>query len=389
MDNDGFGDDPNGNNGDQCPELYGESTIPAARGCPDRDNDGVVDPFDAFPEDFFQQTDKDGDGYGDNPGYQLSDDCPDDYGKSNATGLLGCPDADGDGYADTEDTFPDDPLQWEDTDEDGWGDNYGWENTTIEDEQNPGTLITIRDQYGDAFPLDPTQWSDTDGDGWGDNSTGRLPDAFPVRATQWADTDGDGYGDNQKLGSYQPDECNTKYGESYIDYFGCTDTDKDGVSDQTDPCPYDSTINSGLRGQVQCASFDDHDDDGIPNKYDVDYVASSGDDDSGLDTNIVILIALLVFLMAVISVAMIAKQAGRRKAAYNRAEEMKVSAMFQEEEARRLEWIDYYVAQGDTAKAMELGWQPPAEVTQWQQHQMQQQQAEQAAVPTMFSLDDV
>ena len=389
MDNDGFGDDPNGNNGDQCPELYGKSTIPAARGCPDSDNDGVVDPFDDFPNDFYQQTDKDGDGYGDNPGYQFSDDCPDDYGKSNATGLLGCPDADEDGYADTEDTFPDDPLQWEDTDEDGWGDNYGWENTTIEDEQNPGTLITIRDQYGDAFPLDPTQWSDTDGDGWGDNSTGRLPDAFPVRASQWADTDGDGYGDNQKLGSYQPDECNTKYGESYIDYFGCTDTDKDGVSDQTDPCPYDSTINSGLRGQVQCASFDDHDDDGIPNKYDVDYVASSGDDESSLDTNIVILIALLVFLMAVISVAMIAKQAGRRKAAYNRAEEMKVSAMFQEEEARRLEWIDYYVAQGDTAKAMELGWQPPAEVPQWQQHQMQQQQAEQAAVPTMFSLDDV
>ena len=388
-DGDGFGDDPDGNNGDQCPELYGESTLPAARGCPDTDRDGVVDPFDAFPEDFYQQTDKDGDGYGDNQSVPNGDDCPDDFGTSNVTGLLGCPDADEDGYADTEDTFPNDPLQWKDTDGDGWGDNYGWENTTIEDEQNPGTLITIRDQWGDAFPLEPSQWSDTDGDGWGDNSTGRLPDAFPVRASQWADTDGDGYGDNQKLGSYQPDECNTKYGESYIDYFGCTDTDKDGVSDQTDPCPYDSTINSGLRGQVQCASFDDHDDDGIPNKYDVDYVASSGDDESGLDTNIVILIALLVFLMAVISVAMVAKQAGRRKAAYNRAEEMKVSAMFQEEETRRLEWIDYYVAQGDTAKAMELGWQPPAEVPQWQQHQMQQQQAEQAAVPTMFSLDDV
>ena len=79
---------------------------------------------------------------------------------------------------------------------------------------------------------------------------------------------------------------------------------------------------------------------------------------------------------------------GRRKAAYNRAEEMKVNAMFQEEEARRLEWIEYYVAQGDTAKAMELGWQPPAEVPQWQQHQMQQQQAQQEAVPTMMSLDD-
>ena len=180
-----------------------------------------------------------------------------------------------------------------------------------------------------------------------------------------------------------------KYGESYTDYFGCPDTDKDGVSDQTDPCPYDSTISSGLRGQVQCASFDDNDDDGIPNEYDADYVAGSEDEEAGLDSEIIVLIALLVFLLAVISVAMIAKQAGRRKAAYNRAEEMKVSAMFQEEEARRLEWIDYYVAQGDTAKAMELGWQPPAEVPQWQQHQMQQEQAQQAAVPTMFSLDDL
>ena len=389
FDGDGFGDNPDGNNGDQCPELYGESTIPAARGCPDSDNDGVVDPFDAFPEDFYQQTDKDGDGWGDNQAVPNGDECPDEYGTSTNNSKQGCPDADGDSWADEDDMFPNDPLQWEDTDLDGWGDNYGWVNTTIADEQDIGALITIRDQWGDAFPLDPSQWSDTDGDGWGDNSTGRLPDAFPVRSSQWADTDGDGYGDNQKLGSWQPDECNLKYGESYTDYFGCPDSDKDGVSDQTDPCPYDATISSGLRGQVQCASFDDHDDDGIPNEFDADYVAGSEDEEAGLDSEIIVLIALLVFLLAVISVAMIAKQAGRRKAAYNRAEEMKVSAMFQEEEARRLEWIDYYVAQGDTAKAMELGWQPPAEVPQWQQHQMQQEQAQQAAVPTMFSLDDL
>ena len=369
--------------------MYGQSTIPAARGCPDSDNDGVVDPFDAFPEDFYQQTDNDGDGWGDNQAVPNGDECPDEYGTSTNNSRQGCPDADNDSWADVDDAFPEDPLQWVDTDLDGWGDNYGWFNTTIADEQDVGNLITIRDQWGDAFPLDPSQWSDTDGDGFGDNSTGRVPDAFPVRATQWADTDGDGYGDNQKLGSWQPDECNLKYGESYVDYFGCTDTDKDGVSDQTDPCPYDSSISAGLRGQVQCASFDDHDDDGIPNKYDADYVAGSEDGGLALDSQVIVLIGLLVFLLAVISVAMIAKQAGRRKAAYGRAEEMKVSAMFQEEDARRLEWIDYYVAQGDTAKAMELGWEPPAEIPQWQQHQMQQEQAQQEAVPTMFSLDDV
>ena len=137
-------------------------------------------------------------------------------------------------------------------------------------------------------------------------------------------------------------------------------------------------------------NIDDHDDDGIPNEFDSDFVAGAdGDSEGGLDSEVLVLIGLLVFLLAVISVAMIAKQAGRRKAAYSRAEEMKVAAMFQEEEARRLEWIDYYVAQGDIAKAMELGYQPPAQVPQWQQHQMQQQQIEQASVPTMMSLDDL
>ena len=392
FDGDGFGDNSDGNNGDQCPELFGQSTLAAARGCPDSDNDGVVDPFDAFPEDFYQQTDNDGDGWGDNQAVPNGDECPEEYGTSTNNSREGCPDTDGDSWADVDDTFPEDPLQWKDTDLDGWGDNYGWVNKTIADEQDLGNLITIREQWGDAFATDPSQWADTDGDGFGDNSTGRLPDAFPMRATQWADTDGDGYGDNQKLGSWQPDECEVKYGESYLDYFGCPDTDKDGVSDQTDPCPYDAEISAGIRGQVTCASFSDADNDGIPNKYDTDYIAGSDGDGSWLadvDGSVLILIGLVAFLLAVISVAMVAKQAGRRKAAYNRAEDMKVSAMFQEEEARKQEWIDYYVNQGDTAKAMELGWTPPAEVPQWQQHQMQQNEAQQAAIPTMLSLDDL
>ena len=65
----------------------------------------------------------------------------------------GCPDADGDGYADDDDTFPNDGTQWEDSDGDGYGDNYTWVNKTIEDEENPGNLITIREQNGDAFPI--------------------------------------------------------------------------------------------------------------------------------------------------------------------------------------------------------------------------------------------
>ena len=122
------------------------------------------------------------------------------------------------------------------------------------------------------------------------------------------------YGDNQKLGSWQPDECNVKYGESFVDYFGCPDSDKDGVSDQTDPCPYDPSISAGIRGQEQCASFDDHDKDGIPNEFDADFVAGAdGDGEGALSTEVLVLVALMVFLLAVISVAMIAKQAGRKK----------------------------------------------------------------------------
>jgi WD40 repeat protein len=389
FDNDGFGDNSEGNNGDQCPELYGQSTIPAARGCPDTDNDGVVDPFDAFPEDFYQQTDNDGDGYGDNQAVPNGDDCPDLFGTSNISGLLGCPDIDGDLYADTEDMFPEDPLQWEDFDGDGWGDNYGWENYTIADEQDIGNLITVRNQWGDAFIKDSTQWSDTDGDGFGDNNTGRIADAFPVRATQWADTDGDGYGDNHALGSWQPDECELKAGASYIDYFGCVDTDKDGVSDLTDPCPYDAAISQGLTSDVSCEKFSDADEDGVPDEYDSDYVAVSSNDGLDLGGDVLVLIGMAIFLMMVISVAMIAKQAGRRKAAYGRAEEMKIAELFQEEETRKQEWIEHYVSQGDTAKAIELGWTPPAAVPQWQQHQIQQDQAQQEAVPTMFSLDNL
>ena len=388
FDNDGFGDNSDGNNGDQCPELYGQSTIPEARGCPDSDNDGVVDPFDAFPDDFYQQTDNDGDGFGDNQAVPNGDECPDEYGTSTNNSRQGCIDGDNDTWADVDDMFPADPKQWVDTDLDGWGDNYGWINMTIADEEDFGNMIILRDQWGDAFVTDPSQWSDQDGDGFGDNSTGRLPDALPLRDTQWADTDGDGYGDNQKNGVWQPDECELTYGKSYIDYFGCPDFDGDGVSSASDPCPYDEKISAGLKSEVTCASFKDHDNDGIPNEFDSDF-SSSDAEGEGLSSEIIILLVLVLFLLAVITVAMVAKQAGRRKVAFGRAEEMQVSSMFEEEESRRLEWIDYYVAQGDFAKAQELGWTQPAEVPMWQQHQQQQQAAQDAAVPTMFNLDDI
>ena len=128
------------------------------------------------------------------------------------------------------------------------------------------------------------------------------------------------------------------YGTSYVEpRLGCPDSDGDGVSDAIDSCPYDDSINLGAKGQVDCAKFDDHDNDGIPNEFDSDFVAGSDDGawNLDLDSEILVLLGLVIFLLAVISVALVAKQAGKRKSANRRAEDMKVSAMFQEEEERK------------------------------------------------------
>ncbi|MGX9728816.1 MAG: Lcl domain-containing protein [Candidatus Electronema sp. VV] len=68
-------------------------------------------------------------------------------------------DTDGDGVADDEDAFPNDPSEWLDSDQDGIGNNAD------PDDDNDGVTDSK-----DAFPLDPSEWSDTDGDGQGDNA---------------------------------------------------------------------------------------------------------------------------------------------------------------------------------------------------------------------------
>ena len=107
-----------------------------------------------------------------------------------------------------------------------------------------------QNQRGDAFPNNPTQWNDTDSDGWGDNYvdqswdefrdsawpgeivTGATEvDQFPLNHYQWVDTDGDWWGDNQ-VGD-DADACPTVYGNSTADRYGCIDTDGDSYSDPT------------------------------------------------------------------------------------------------------------------------------------------------------------
>ena len=99
-------------------------------------------------------------------------------------------DADGDGWSDGEDSFDDDQTQWRDTDGDGFGDNIGGTNRSCPNEvgnSTQGNVLGCPDSDGDgwadsvdAFPADDTQYSDQDGDGYGDNMSGNSPDSCPI-----------------------------------------------------------------------------------------------------------------------------------------------------------------------------------------------------------------
>lgn len=101
-DADGWGDRPQGVDGDDCPLASGGSWEDR-RGCPDGDLDGYSDP---------------------DAGHtvaQGADGCPTLYGRS-VSPTFGCPDTDGDGWGDDDDAFPFEDSQWSDRDGDGFGD---------------------------------------------------------------------------------------------------------------------------------------------------------------------------------------------------------------------------------------------------------------------------
>jgi WD40 repeat protein len=366
-DADGFGDNLNGSNGDVCPFLYGSTNTQEARGCPDSDNDGVPDPQDAFPDDPFQDTDADGDGYGDSPFSADADDCIDVPGTSTMGGVYGCLDGDGDGWADSIDDFPIEPSQWVDEDGDDCGDNYTYVLEWVDDPENEGLLIELRVQSGDAFPMEESQCSDQDGDGFGDNESGRNADVFPLRQSQWKDPDLDGYGYNGTLGAYQSDLCRSEKGFSFEDRFGCPDADSDGWSDLADACPYDPDIH--LIGQP-CVITEPEDPE-----------AKAEDEDSNIMPWL--LAGVITFLLMLIFVALVAKQMGARK----RLEEIRVYqdqelAFANEETERRERWIEHYLAAGDLEKAKELGYVDKAD---WQVH-MEKEKVEAASLPDIDDL---
>ena len=205
-DNDGYDDAE-----DDCPSSPGTSTN-GALGCFDADQDTWADSNDSFPMDATQWNDTDMDGYGDNASGTNPDACPATFGNSTS-GLLGCLDSDGDTWDDVTDQFPSDGTEWADNDSDGFGNNIDYCPETPGNASN-GNIGCI----------------DTDGDTWADGS-----DFLPLDPSQWLDTDGDGYGDN--LAGTDGDNCPNDEGYAFLDLIGCPDDDQDGWSNQGDAFP--------------------------------------------------------------------------------------------------------------------------------------------------------
>lgn len=369
-DSDGYGDNPDGTDADVCPLEYGTLSEPNVRGCPDADNDGTADIEDPFPDDGFAWSDVDQDGFPDQIGPTM-DDCPNFPGTSTEAGVLGCPDSDGDGYADNIDDFPDDALQWEDSDLDGFGDNYGYTNVTAtvnKTNENVSIQVIHREQYGDAFPNDSTQWSDLDGDGFGDNASGLEPDAFPLIPSQWVDIDKDGYGDNTTKNAFEPDDCKSQPGTSWKDRLGCLDSDEDGTSDLSDACPFDP---DQFEFGSTCAIIEANNEESQQEGANFVQIATLG------------IVGIVALLLSAILMAMVSRQAAKRRYVSEQRRLQAQEEAFSEEEDRRAAWADYYAKQGDFEKAKELGWE---EKPQWQIHQEQEAAAALASIPSLEDL---
>ena len=246
-DGDSYGDNLDGNNPDSCTTIAGTSILDRF-GCLDLDGDGyssadddfsILDGADSFPTDSTQWADWDDDGYGDNwgnsswvdrdvswPGelYNFAhnqDYCPLQEGDSYQNEIYGCPDSDGDGWANFIDAFPFDSEEHLDGDKDGVADGHdacpdeGGNST----EDRLGCIDTDGDGFSDPIP---GTWTPTDG-----------ADAFPLDSSRWIDSDNDRYADNL-------DDCPNDYGTSELGgKIGCPDEDGDLYADEVDAFPND------------------------------------------------------------------------------------------------------------------------------------------------------
>ncbi|MBL6743820.1 MAG: thrombospondin type 3 repeat-containing protein [Candidatus Poseidonia sp.] len=171
-DGDGYGDSLTGFQPDACPAVFGSSTEDRF-GCADTDGDGWSDLNDAFPNEATQHEDADGDGYGENADGVMPDSCPGLYGLSSQQSF-GCPDSDGDGWENRLDAYDDAPLLWSDTDGDGYADQQG---TNLSDDCPEESGTSFEDRKGcldgdgdgwsddvDVYPMDASKHVEEEGD---------------------------------------------------------------------------------------------------------------------------------------------------------------------------------------------------------------------------------
>ncbi len=158
-------------------------------------------------------------------------------------------DSDGDGYPDDIDTFPNQPNEWEDTDDDGIGDNADT------DDDDDGYL----DEWEDSLGTDPKDATsippDYDGDG--------APDGDATNSMPWMDNDDDDDGmadwweENYGLDPKDPSDANE-------------DTDGDGLTNleeyREDTDPLDPNDGGGTPIEPN-----DTDGDGLPDEWEMKY----------------------------------------------------------------------------------------------------------------------
>jgi hypothetical protein len=259
--------------GDACdPDIDGDGVANAGDAFPrdpaeskDSDGDRVGDNADAFDNDPTESKDTDGDGVGDNA----------DAFDNDPTETK---DTDGDTVGDNADAFPNDATESKDADRDGKGDKSDNcptdANADQKDLDGDGKGDACDgdidgDGYAngdDAFDRDKLEWKDSDGDLIGDNS-----DRFPNDATEQTDADDDGKGD-------RIDNCKTTPNPDQRDTDGdgkgdvCDDdVEGDGVIDTGDNCPTVSNHDQAdLDGDLTGDACDgDRDGDDVANGADV------------------------------------------------------------------------------------------------------------------------
>jgi len=166
---------------DAAPDVMADAGRDPDVGPSDRDDDGVLDELDAFPDDPLEWADSDDDGVGDNA--DACDDDPLDYIDTDGDGICDasddCPEGEGtfdsdlDGVCDEGDAFPDDPTETSDNDGDGIGDNAD------PDDDNDGLLDEDELAFGDDCVTSDPLVADTDGDEILDDADPYPRDPFP------------------------------------------------------------------------------------------------------------------------------------------------------------------------------------------------------------------